>query len=423
MNWTNLPLEFNPNPPQKIWIDLNSAFASIEQLCDPFLRGKPIAVAAYTSPRGCIVAPSIEAKKLGIKTGMLVQDGLRLCRDLIVLPPDTTKYFAVNRRLHNLFSQYTDELRGVSIDEFSLDMEGFPIGQDGLVGTAQEIKQRIRSEVGESLTVSVGLGPNYFLAKLAAGLRKPDGLEVIDHTNFQEVYGRLRLMQLHGIKERNCIRLNGQKIFTVMDFYNAPSKTLHAAFGSVGADYWRTRLHGFEIDDVVFDRHSYGNSFAVPEAWAQPEELAPVLQKLIEKSSRRMRRGGYACRGVHVIVAYRDSTFWHKSVTVSLPLFDSRDIYKVAFRVLCSSPHRKPVRVIGESLFNLQQRQFTQTSFLEDETDKIKLVEALDAVNDRWGEFSIVPALMLGTEKYAPERVSFGSIKELEEMLRNSDGS
>lgn len=419
MNLANLtlPRQFNPKSPLILWLDLNSAFASIEQLCNPHLRGRPIAVAPYTSPKGCIIAASIEAKRLGVKTGMLIQDGRRLCPDLIVLQSDPDKYLAVHSQLRQLLAQYAEDVRAESIDEFVLNMEGFPTREGGLLDVAREIKAHIRDRVGESLTVSIGLGPNHFLAKLAAGLDKPDGLREIHAANFREVYAGLRLMQLHGIKQNNCVRLNGQGIFTVMELYNASSQRLHAAFQSIEGEYWYLRLHGYEIDDVIFDRRSYGNSFAIPEAWSTPEELAPVLQKLIEKSARRMRHGGFMCRGVQVMVGYRDGGFWQQRMTSPLPLLDSRDLYKMAFRILCGSPYHKPVKALGESLFHLVERQFAQATFLEDLDKKNRLVGVLDSINDNWGEFTIMSALMLGTEMYAPDRISFGAIKELEERI------
>src|SRR5476651_1297305 len=121
-----LNLPFNPKPSTIMWIDLNSCFATIEQQANPKLRGKPVAVAAYNSPAGCIVAPSVEAKRLGIKTGMRVKDGMMLCKDLIVLSPDPMKYRNVHLGLKKIFSDYTDKLTPKSIDEFVLNLEGYP---------------------------------------------------------------------------------------------------------------------------------------------------------------------------------------------------------------------------------------------------------------------------------------------------------
>jgi DNA polymerase IV len=134
----NMP--FNPNPPTILHIDLNSCFASIEQQADPFLRGKPIAVAAYDSPGGCIVAPSVEAKQYGVKPGMRVKEGRLLCPGLVVLQPDPNKYRAIHLQFKTLLGTYTDRITPritpKSIDEFVLDLQGVPALRLGMVNVA-----------------------------------------------------------------------------------------------------------------------------------------------------------------------------------------------------------------------------------------------------------------------------------------------
>ncbi len=413
----NMELPFNPKPSTILHLDLNSCFASIEQQADPFLRNKPVAVAAYNSPKGCIVAPSIEAKKLGVKVGMRVCDGKMLCPDLIVLEPDPNKYRDIHLKLKKLLADYTSAVTPKSIDEFVLDLEGYPAYQKGMSAVATEIKQRLRDEIGEHLKISVGIAPNRYLAKIAAGLHKPDGLDEINTANFQEVYRHLNLMDLTGIKKNNCVRLNGAGIFTVMDFYNADSRTLEQAFHSVTGYDWYLRLRGWEADDVVFGRRSYGNSFALPKPLSTPEQLAPILQKLVEKTGLRMRMAGYDCRGVHVSLLYRDGSYWHQGKALSQPVFDSRDIYRIAFKILCHAPYRKPVAILAESCFNLEKTNLEQLSFFDETAKKRHLVAALDKINHRFGNFVITPALMLGTKSAVPDRIAFGGIKELEEII------
>ena len=415
----NVP--FNPAPSTILHVDLNAAYASIEQLADPFLRGRPVAVAAYASPRGCILAASYEAKRAGVKTGMRVAEGKTLCRDLAVLPADPPKYRHVHRALKRLLSEYTDAVDAKSIDEFVLDLTGCALPPAGdqvsrMHACGREIKQRIRAEIGESLTVNVGIAPNRFLAKTAAGLHKPDGLDEIHVENFRAVYARLRLMDLCGIAERNCARLNAQGIYTVTEFFEASAQKLKAAFQSVEGYHWHTRLHGWNSDDVVFDRHSFGNGYALPQPWATPEELAPVLMKLIFKSSARMRHAGYACRGVHVALAYRDGAFWHQGVMMQETLFDPRALYKIAFRLLCRSPHKhKPVRNLAVQLYELTSRATRQESLWHEAEQDDALITTLDRMNDRYGDYVLVPALMMGTEDLMPDRISFGSVKEQSE--------
>jgi DNA polymerase-4 len=415
-NLINLP--FNPKQPTILHLDLNSCFASIEQQANPLLRNKPVAVAAYTSANGCIIAPSVEAKRLGVRVGMRVRDGKSICRELIILPPDPNKYRSVHLKLKAILSDYTDQVMPKSIDEFVLDFEGSPaLRRMNMIEIAAEIKRRIKEEAGDYLTVSVGIAPNRFLAKTAAGLHKPDGLDVIDNRNYQAVYAGLKLTDLCGIKGNNAIRLNQMKIFTVPDFFAAPAHFLKAAFGSVIGYYWYLRLRGFEVDDVIFARKSYGNSYALPKPFSTVEELAPILQKLVIKMGMRMRRAGFRARGVHVGLLYRDWSWWHHGQIQPGTVFDSRDIYKIAIRVLASCPYKKPVHTLSVSCFDLLKCDSLQTVLLDDLVKKEKLVAAVDKINERWGNFVLTPALMLNTRENVPDRVAFGGIKELEEIV------
>ncbi len=411
MNLIHLP--FSIRTSTTLHIDFNSCFASIEQLTRPHLRGKPIVVAAYNSPGGCILSPSVEAKRLGVKTGMRVKDGRAKCKDLVVLEPEPDKYRSAHIRLRELLLRYTDNVTPKSIDEFIIDLAGFPAEAQGAHAVAREIKTRIRNEIGPSLTVSIGIAPNRYLAKVAAGLKKPDGLEEINARNFESIYARMTLTDLPYIKEGNASRLRTQGITTVLDFYRASARTLRAAFKSIEGYYWYLRLRGLAVDDKEFGRKSYGNSYSLPKALTTPEELAPVLHKLVQKTGQRMRQGGHACRGVSVGLAYTDGTAWRQETQTARMLLDSREIFSAMFALLRSAPTRKPVRLISEDVFGLQSMSIQQLELFTDTTKTMQLVEACDDINQRWGNFVIVPSRMIGTDRLAPDRIAFGNVREL----------
>jgi DNA polymerase IV len=413
---TSLP--FNQKPSQTMHIDLNSCFARVEQQANPRLRGKPIAVAAYTTPSGCILAPSQEAKERGVKTGMRVKEGRLLCPELIVLPPDPAKYRHVHLALKHLLRRYTDDVHPKSIDEFVLNFGGSPALKSATIhDIALEIKARLRHEVGDWLRVSIGLAPNRFLAKTAAGIRKPDGLEEINHANALDIYATMKLTDLHGINVRNAARLNSAEIFTVREFYHASPWQLRRAFGSICGHYWYYRLRGWEIDDVEPARKSFGNSYSLPTRLVCADELAPILRKLVDKTGNRMRRAGYQASGVHVSLVYRDRDFWHRGTTAPTMLFDSRDIYREAFKLLCKSPQQKGVRTLAFSCFDLRPDTALQLELFDDVQRKAQLVDALDDINGRYGTYVITPGMMIGTEDTVPDRISFGGIKELEDII------
>ena len=404
---------FSKKPSTKMHLDINSCFATIEQQANPHLRGWPIAIAAYDSPGGCIVAPSTEAKTFGVRVGMKVAEGKRTCPGLEVLTPDPDKYRFVHLKLKRLLWGYSEKVIPKSIDEFCLDLEGYPALKMGMFMVAREIKKRIADEIGEWITVSIGIGPSRFLAKTAAGLTKPDGLDEINFKNFMSIYKKLSLRDLCGISFASEKRLREVGVYSVVDFYNAPVGELRSAFKSVLADYWFLRLRGWEVDDIETERKSFGNSYSLPKPLCRPDDLAPILQKLVFKTGARMRKKGFKAKGISLAVFYRDRPFWHKSVTFQQYFFDTADIYKKAFEILAQSPLERPVGKLAISCFSLNKIDKVQFDIFENTERKIALVKAVDEVNKKWGDFCLTPGLMINTNKLAVDRIAFGGVREL----------
>lgn len=398
-------MDFNLAPSTIMHIDLNSCFATIEQQANPFLRDKPIAVAAYDSPGGCILAASVTAKKFGIKTGMRVKEGRLLYPKLIVVTPDPAKYRFVHKKLRKILSSYTPNFSPKSIDEFVLDLNNTPVLEiKTMHDIGLEIKNRIKKEIGKYLTVSIGIGSSRFIAKTASNLQKPDGLEEINHKNFLDVYSRLELTDLNGIASRNKLRLNLVGIRTVLDFHESPLWKLKAAFSSVNGYYWYLRLRGYEADSVEFARKSFGNSFALPNP---NMNLLPILQRLCEKTGSRLRSAGYVSHGIHVSLYFKNHTYWHEGHKLNLPIFDSKDIYKYAKNILQKAPHLPP-HTLAVSCFNLDKSKNLQTLLFEDIIKKKNLVNAVDIVNNSFGDFTIHPVRMLEAKDLVKDRVAFG---------------
>ncbi len=406
-------LVFNPTPPVIMHLDINSCFATIEQQANPLLRGRSVAVAAYASNKGVILAASREAKRKGIKTGMRVIDGKALDPQLVVLEPDANKYRHVHLQLRSLLSEYTNDLFPKSIDEFVMNLSDYHKTSGlSLIEIGKAMKKRITREIGDWITVSIGIGPSRFIAKIASNIEKPDGLTQIDRNNYWDVYGKLTLLDLHGINIRNQARLNKVGIYSVRELYSADLVWLKAAFVSIGSYYWYVRIRGWDIDTVEFERKSFGNQYAT-KIDGSLTEILPLMQKLTEKTGARMRRKGFKARGVHVALGFQDGTYWHLGATVSQVLFDSRDIFREQVNLLKKCPELKPVRIISESVFNLVKEDTLQLQLFSDIEKQSRLVVSLDDVNDRWGDFSITPARMLPAYEKVPDRISFGGVQEL----------
>lgn len=406
-------------------LDLNSCFATAEQQAYPVLRNKPLVIAAYTTPGGCIVAPSIEAKRLGIKTGMTVRDAKLICPEVIVRDPDPQLIRDVHLKFRNVLKDYSPDVTVKSIDELVIDFEGTLALKRGLVSIAADIKKRVRKEVGEWILVNIGLSTNRFLAKLAASLHKPDGLDVIDCHNLKEVYKAVSLTDLNGISTRYQARLNSAGIFTPLDFLASSLDTLrNQVFQSINGYYWYLRLRGWEIDAVPFGRKSYGQSYALKEQTDKTQKLIRLLMKLTEKMGRRLRRNNFCAYGIHVALVYTDMTYWHMGRTLQLPLYSTSDLYKKVIWVFNRQPclsgrqaQQKKVRDLAVSCFHLEKTDPEQLDLFDSEVSKNKkIARAVDAVNDKYGEFVVTPALMMDMDRVIIDRIAFGGIKDLEDL-------
>ncbi len=404
-------MDFNKAPSTTVHLDLNSCFASVEQQSNPLLRGRPIAVAAYNSPRGCVLAASIEAKKLGIKTGVQVFEAKRLCPQIVILTPDPDKYRFVHLQLRQLLLSYTNDVVAKSIDEFVLK---FDVSQSSeLFNLSRDIKKKIRLHIGDWLTVSIGIGPNRFLAKQASNLKKPDGLEEINFQNYQSVYSKLSLTDLHGINTHLSARLGSVGIYTVTNFYNSDISHLRQAFHSINSYYWYLRLRGYEIDSVDFGRKSFGHMYSLPKQFSKAEDLAPVLQKLVEKTGFRLRSHSYYTSGIHLGLLYTDHSYWHQSKKLSSTIFSSADIYRHVFRLLLRSPLDKPVANIAVSCFGLKKNNVIQLDLFNTVFKNIKLSSAIDGLNKKYGHFVVSPANMINTRDLVVDRIGFGGVDSL----------
>lgn len=418
---------FNHAPSTLMHIDLNSCFASVEQQANPVLRGRPVVVAAYVTDGGCVLAASREAKVYGINTGMRVKEARSLYRDLVVLPSDPYKYRYINRKLVALMRCYTSDVEVKSIDEMVLAMSDSPAltgylhtgysAADGMKAIGLEIKKRIKKEIGDWLTVSVGISTNRYLAKVAAGLHKPDGLDEINRENVEKVLGDMALEDLTGIKSGYGAQLRRVGINDPVSFYRASSKFLQNAFHSIIGYHWWLRLHGWEADDRQFGRHSFGQSYALYKPYPpQDVRTRQILCQLTEKMSRRMRSHGYKAGGIHVACFFTDHSFWHKGRKLRQALFAGGDLYREALRVLAQAPDR-PVRLFAVSCHYLNDLAVEQQLLFEDMARKKSLIHALDEISERWGEFTVKPARMLSMEHKILDRIAFGGIKDLEEFM------
>ena len=398
-------------------IDLNSCFATIEQQANPLFRGKPLVVASHNASYGTTLAASREAKILGIKTGTRIGKAKIICPNLIVVEPDAPKYRFVHLKLKDLLSVYTPEFSPKSIDEFALDLLQSPfISKTSTFEIALDIKKRIKDEIGEWITVSIGIAPSRFLAKTAAGIRKPDGLDEINKDNYEKVYKKIPVGDLCGIGFASEPKLRSRGINTAWDLYKMSVWKLNIIFQSIHSLYWYRRLRGWDTREISPERKSFGNSFVMPRSFANPAETRPVLAKLVDKMAHRLRNAGFAACGIGVGVRFENNKHWSERRLFSQPLSLTSDIYSAAYKLLLRVPRGYPIRKVGVYCFSLIPSNSLQLKLFEDARAKQALSQALDGIKERWGIYTITSGRMIATEKYVPDRIAFGGVKELEEF-------
>jgi len=334
------PQLVNKGLPMVIHIDLNSCFAIIEQQANRLLRGRPVGVAAYDTPRGFVLAASYEAKAKGIKLGVNVQQARSMAPGIVIMTPDPAKYREAHKRFKELMLEYTPDVQAKSIDEFVLDMSNSAalrkmkdelrtkhsagsnnsklITHDSnpyerrfhnkaMLTIGQDMKDKIRERLGEWVTVNVGIAPNRFQAKYAAGFGKPDGMTLIDHVNMRAKYENMNLVDLPGINTGYRARLRAAGIYTPIGFFEADLRTLKKqVFKSINGYHWYMRLRGHEVgaDTIEFSRKSIGHQYALPKKTTQLPELERLLMKLCEKTGRRLRKNNFCAQGIHLHLGF-----------------------------------------------------------------------------------------------------------------------
>ncbi len=413
----SLHLPINSDEPQLMHIDLNSCFATVEQQARPRLRGKPIGVTNRKTPNACVVAASYEAKALGVKVGMGFREAQSYAPDLILVETDPPKYHHVYKILVDIMRSYSPKVAMKSIDEGIIDFTGTrkSVNDRPLEDIGWEIKWRLKEEVGSWMRCNIGIAPNRFLAKQAANLNKPDGLDLIDHRNLQKVLAGLKLTDLFGIAERNQARLNTCGIYTPTDFLEAPSELLRRrVFKSVCGEDWYQRLRGYEIDDFESSIKTVGRQYVLDDMKPSDELVRSRLAYLCETTGMKLRHKGLCARGVFVYVRYAGGDYWYERKMFKSTFFSNAEIYRRATLLFNRRPTDDYPREIGVSCYMLSTSSISQVSLLEEINREVWLTEAVDRINEEFGEFTVTFASSLSAKSVVKQKIPFGTTRYFE---------
>jgi DNA polymerase-4 len=371
-------------------VDMNAFFASVEQQSDPRLRGKPVAVIG-SAKRTVITTASYEARAFGVKTGMTVWEARQKCPHLILVVGSNRKYTWTSSQIVKIMLEFTPLVEVFSIDEAFLDISGSIRLFGGAERIAYLLKAGIRHRFG--ITCSIGIAPNKLLAKLASEMKKPDGLTVIRPEEVSLVLERMPVKELCGIGSKTARQLALYGIKTCGELGRFPVDILRKRFGIIGE---RLRQMGRGTDDspvVAVEQSeevkSVGHSMTLERDIEERGEILKFLLQLSEMVGRRARRYKVWGKTVTLSIRYADFDTWEgRQDTLPNYVNHSADIYRVALRILDSLTLTQPVRLLGVRLTNLRY-QSNQLPLFEEELKNMLLVEAMDKVNDRYGDFSV----------------------------------
>lgn len=436
-------------------LDMNSYFASVEQQDNLQWRGKPLGVCEHLG--GIIIAASVDAKRWGIKTGTPVWEAKKLYPKIILTHTHPDRYRYYHLQMVKVVSNYTANVERYSIDEVYLDItkQCNVIGVRGkgeeareyirvnpweeAVRIAQTIKRRMKKEVGDYLTCSIGIAENKLLAKIASDLKKPDGVVVISNSQLatrnspnlltlskDDLYYKLQLTDIPGIGRRQEKNLNELGIKTLLDLKNTHKSKLVARFGNIGGHhlYSMGQLEGSWKADVEEDSEikSIGHMYTLPQEFREKKFFVPVLYKLAEMVGRRMRKQNLMGNILHFYLRDKNYEGFGTSKRLGYYLYDGRDIFLECMKVFENFKVTSgQFKLIGVTIAGLTEH-INQLSLFGTEEKHRKLMRAFDSINEKYGDFTVCRVPLLAAGKVFRDSIGFGRLKEMPSLFNGKRG-
>ena len=336
-----------------VHVDMDAFYASLEQRDDPFLRGKPVVVGGDPTARGVVAAASYEARAFGVRSAMSMAKAVRLCPPLVTVRPDFTKYRAVSQVVFRIFREVTPLVEPLSLDEAYLDVWQEPLA----VNVARRVRQRIHDATG--LTASAGVAPNKFLAKIASGWKKPDGLTVIAPERVEPFLKQLPIEALWGVGPVTAGKLKARGITRLLDIREADPDRLRQAVGRL-ADWLRLLSYG--IDDRPVEPNRPSKSSSSERTYAVDlvdlTEMHAEIDRMARAAAGWLARHSLFARAVTLKVRYSDFTTVTRNDTRRPPTRDGDAVAGRALDLLGrTDAGRRPVRLLGVGVHNFSESE------------------------------------------------------------------
>lgn len=370
-------------------VDFDSFFASCEQHFNPNLRGKPIGVVAENG-RNAVIAASREAKKMGVKSPNTTWEAKRICPEIQFIKADFERYLEISKKLLSIATSYSPIVELFSLDEVFIDLTCVRNLYPDPLTIVQSFKQKLRDEVGSTITVSMGLSHNKILAKLATNLNKPDGFGEINPQNKNKIMVGLELTDIMGIGARYAQRLNMLGISTFAELADYPMHLLRSEFGNVASQNLHMLGSGLDDSPVVsyteeIETKSVGRNYCLSENTYDNEKNLQTIYELCEEIAIKLRRLKMKGRTIGLFLHGKEGFGQRK--TLHLYTNSGHEIFDV-----CSKFFKKwnpeYTRQVSVWVTNLIEEQYITMSMFEI-PQKQAIVKLVDEINDRFGHHTI----------------------------------
>ena len=331
---------------------MDAFYASVEQRDDPSLRGKPLAVGGQPTSRGVVAAASYEARAFGVHSAMSMAKAVRLCPSLVIVRPDFPRYKAASSAVFGIFREVTPLVEPLSLDEAYLDVTENAWGEPLATQVARRLRARIREETG--LTASAGVAPNKFLAKIASGWKKPDGLTVISPERVEPFLRQLPVDALWGVGPVTAGKLRAKGIERLVDVRTADAATLREAVGSL-SDWLRQLADGIDDRPVTPNREakSSGSENTYAEDITDLDVVRKDVAEMAAHAAAWLARKGLVARTVTIKVRYADFTTITRSHTAAATRDEAAIVSRAVALIDKTDAGRRAVRLLGASVHNL----------------------------------------------------------------------
>ena len=344
-------MELRPPFRKIIHVDMDAFFASVEQLDNPELKGKPIAVGG-SQARGVVAAASYEARKFGVKSAMSGILAKQKCPDLIFVKPNFSRYKEISHQIREIFYDYTDLVEPLSLDEAYLDVTENKVGNPSASLIAQEIRNRIFNEL--NLTASAGISINKFIAKVASDINKPNGQKTINPEEVISFLDNLPINQFYGVGKVTASKMYNLGIFTGNDLKQKSLEELANLFGKSGAHYYSI-VRGIHNSEVKTDRirKSVGAETTFFENISSEIFMIQKLEKIADELEKRLKKIDTKGKTVTLKIKYSDFTLQTRSKTIDEFIQQKKEFFPIVKELLYQEKLKNSVRLLGISFANL----------------------------------------------------------------------